>query len=119
LREHFAAQEAFRLVAISYPPGGMGDDVPLLRQETATLLKRLDLELPTYYDPDQRTLAAVDQLIGFEGFPTSVLLDRQGVVRAVWVGYRSGLEVEIQRLVEKTLSETEGEKHHGDTEIKR
>ena len=63
LRKRFAGQEAFRLVAISYPPLGQGDDLESLREETAALLKRLNLDLPTYYDPDDMTRAAVDQVI--------------------------------------------------------
>ena len=104
LRQRFAGQEAFRLVAISYPPLGQGDDLQSLREETAALLKRLNLDLPTYWDPDNETRTAVDQLIpdavheisGVSLFPLTVLLDRQGVIRAVWVGYRPGVETEIE-----------------------
>lgn len=110
LQKRFAGQQAFRLVAISYPQMGQSDDVQSLHEETASLLKRLKLDLPTYYDPDNMTQAAVDQAIGFEGFPTTVLLDRRGVVRAVWDGYRSGVETEIERYVDKMLSETDNER---------
>ena len=61
LRQRFAGQEAFRLVAISYPPLGQGDDLQSLREETAALLKRLNLDLPTYWDPDNQTRTAMDQ----------------------------------------------------------
>jgi cytochrome c biogenesis protein CcmG, thiol:disulfide interchange protein DsbE len=107
LQKRFAGQQAFRLVAISYPQLGQGDDLQSLREETASLLKRLKLDLPTYCDPDDMTRAAVDQVIGFEGFPTTVLLDRYGVIRAVWSGYRPGVETEIERYVDKILSETD------------
>jgi cytochrome c biogenesis protein CcmG, thiol:disulfide interchange protein DsbE len=105
LRQRFAGHEAFRLLAISYPAGGQGNDLVSLREETAALLKRLDLDLPTYCDPDDKTRAAVDQLIRFEGFPTSVLLDRRGVIRAVWVGYWPGAETEMEHFIDKLLSE--------------
>ena len=107
LRQRFAGQEAFRLAAISYPPGGQDGDAESLREETETLLKRLNLDLPTYSDPGDRTRAAVDQVVGFEGFPTTLLLDRHGVIRAVWVGYRPGVETEMERYVDKALSEIE------------
>lgn len=105
LRKRFAGQEAFQLVAISYPQLGQGDDLQSLREETASLLKRQKIDLPTYYDPDDMTRAAVDRVIGFEGFPTTVLLDRNGVIRAIWAGYRPGLETEVELYVDKVLGE--------------
>lgn len=107
LQKRFAGQQAFRLVAISYPPFGQADDLQSLREETASLLKRMKLDLPTYSDPNDMTRAAVDQVIGFEGYPTTVLLDRHGVIRAVWAGYRPGVETEIERYVDKILSEAD------------
>ena len=91
------------------PSGGQGDDRQSLREDTEELLKRLNLDLPTYCDPGSKTLSAVDQLIGFSGYPTSVLLDRHGVVRDVWVGYRPGVETEMERRVDEVLSEKKTE----------
>ena len=107
LHKHFAGQAAVRLVAISYPPGGFGGDLKSLAEETASLLKELNLDLPTYCDPDSETLAAVDRLIGFEGFPTTLLVDRRGVIRKIWVGYGPGVEKEMKENVGKLLAETE------------
>jgi cytochrome c biogenesis protein CcmG/thiol:disulfide interchange protein DsbE len=105
LAKRFADRMDFRLAAISYPPGGQPGDVQVLRDDTVRVLKELGLELSVYYDPDSASVIAIDPLIGFQGFPTSVLLDRQGVIRAVWVGYRSGIEDEIEQQVDKLLSE--------------
>ena len=113
LHEHFAGQGTFRLVAISYPPGGRGDDLQSLHEETATLLTELGLDLPTYSDPNSKTLTAVDRLIGFQGFPTTILLDQHGVIRAIWVGYQPGMETEIEQYVDKLLSETDGNDKDG------
>ncbi len=105
LQKRFSGQAAFRLVSISYPPQGQGNDWESLREETAALLKKLNLELPTYYDADNTTLSAVDRAIGFQGMPTTLLLDRQGIIRAVWIGYRPGVEAEIELYVDKILGE--------------
>jgi thiol-disulfide isomerase/thioredoxin len=112
LRQRFTGQEDFRLVSISYPSVGQGDDLQSLREETAELLKRLDLDLPVYWDPDNATRSFADQIIPDAGdngsvFPLTVLLDRRGTVRAVWIGYRLGTETEIERYVDKVLGETE------------
>ena len=50
LRERYAGREAFRLLAVSCPAAGEPDDVQSLREDTEALLKRLHLDLPTYYD---------------------------------------------------------------------
>jgi thiol-disulfide isomerase/thioredoxin len=104
LQKRFAGRRDFRLVAIGYPPGGQLGDVKSLRDDASDLLKRLDLDLPTYYDADNATLMAMDRLIGFRGFPTTVLLDRQGVIRAIWVGYSPGVETKIEQQIDALLS---------------
>jgi thiol-disulfide isomerase/thioredoxin len=120
LRRRFAGQEAFRLVVVSYPPSGQGDDLQSLREETEGLLKRLNLDLPVYRDPDNMTRTAVDRLIpdaldkisGVSLFPLTVLLDRRGTIRAIWIGYRPGVETEIERYVDRVLSEEDGIAKH-------
>jgi len=118
LRQRYAGQEAFRLRAVSCPAGGQADDVQSLQEDTAALLKRLGLDLPTYYDPDGGTQYALGNLIDLEAYPTTVLLDRRGVIRAVWVGYRPGVETEMERYIGTILDEDNKspEKHHGATE---
>jgi thiol-disulfide isomerase/thioredoxin len=105
LRQRFAGQEAFRLLAVSCPPGGQADDVQSLQEDTAALLKRLGLDLPTYYDPGDATQTALGSVIDFEGYPTTVLLDRHGVIRAVWAGFRPGVETEMERFISTLLDE--------------
>jgi cytochrome c biogenesis protein CcmG, thiol:disulfide interchange protein DsbE len=105
LAKRLADRKDFVLAAISYPPGGQLGDVKLLREDTTELLKRLDLDLPTYVDSENATLTAADQIIGFQGFPSTLLLDRQGVIRAVWVGYMPGVETEIEQQIDKLLEQ--------------
>lgn len=105
LAKRFAGHQAFQLLAVSCPAGGVPDDVKSLEEETAELLKKLGLSIPTYHDPNEATRRAVDKLIDFQGFPTTLLLDRAGVIRAIWVGYHPGLETEIEAHVGKLLSE--------------
>lgn len=107
LQERYAGQKAFRLLAVSYPPRGQPDDFVSLRDETAALLGRLKIDMPTYFDPNARTLADAARLTGLPGFPTSVLLDRRGVVRAVWIGYRPGVETEMEQWIGDLLDENE------------
>jgi cytochrome c biogenesis protein CcmG, thiol:disulfide interchange protein DsbE len=105
LRQRYAGREAFRLLAVSCPAAGQPDDRQSLRETTAALLKRLNVDLPTYYDPDAATRNALDRAIGFDGYPTTLLLDRKGTIRAVWVGYWPGVETEMERLIGALLEE--------------
>jgi len=104
LRQRFAGQKAFQLLAVSCPSVG-DDDAASLKEETAAFLKRMKLDLPTFHDPDQTTLDKISPVIAFDGFPTTLLLDRHGVIRAVWVGYWSGIEAEMERHVGMVLDE--------------
>jgi thiol-disulfide isomerase/thioredoxin len=107
LRNRYAAQETFRLLAVSCPAGGQADDVQSLRENTEELLNKLSLDLPTYYDPDEKTRAAVDEAIAAADrlFPLTLLLDGKGVIRAVWLGYRAGVETEMERYIGMVLEE--------------
>jgi thiol-disulfide isomerase/thioredoxin len=111
LRQRVSGQKAFRLVAVSCPSVGQRDDWESLHDETASLLKRLDLNLPTHFDPDYTTLMNVSQLLNLRQplFPTTLLLDRHGVIRAVWIGYRRGAETEMERHIDRLLGEVEKE----------
>ena len=118
LVKRYAGREAFRLLAVSCPAAGQVDDVQSLQENTASLLKQLKLDMPTYYDPDEGTQYALGNLIVFEGYPTTVLLDRRGVIRAVWAGYRPGMETEMERHIGTLLDEETKppEEHHGAAE---
>jgi thiol-disulfide isomerase/thioredoxin len=115
LRQRFSGQKAFRLLSVSYPVMGQGDDLQSLRENTETLLKRLGVDMPVYWDPDDATRTALNQVVpdamdagsGISLFPTTVLLDRHGLIRAVWIGYRPGVETEMERYVDQVLSEEE------------
>ncbi len=108
LQKRYAGQKAFLLLAVSCPPTGRGDDVESLREETAGLLEQLDLDLPTYYDPHSTTQNYLGGLINSRDFPATLLLDRGGVIRAVWVGYRPGLETEMERYIGMILDKESG-----------
>lgn len=107
LMKRFEGHKEFQLLAVSYPAGGSPDDIDSLREETAATLKRLGVDIPTYCDPRLEVRNELDRMIGFDGFPTSVLIDRGGVIRAVWVGYWPGMETEVERQVGMLLEEDE------------
>ena len=56
-------------------------------------------------------LMSLVDMDGF-GYPTTVLLDRSGIIRAVWVGYIPGSEREMETVVSKLLAEMSSESSH-------
>jgi cytochrome c biogenesis protein CcmG, thiol:disulfide interchange protein DsbE len=82
--------------------------VAAVRDETAAFLKSRSTTMPTYIDVDgvsRQTLAGV---IGMQGmaYPTTVILDRAGIIRGVWVGFDSGDQQQMEQLISKLLMET-------------
>lgn len=101
LGKELAGEPRFRLVAVS-----CGSDVESeLREETASFLREAGAELAIYWDPDHKARTAVEHTIGFEGYPTTLVLDAQGVIRGVFVGYTPGDEAALESLVRKLLAE--------------
>jgi cytochrome c biogenesis protein CcmG/thiol:disulfide interchange protein DsbE len=97
-----------RVLAVSCAAGlgpGMQEDVRKLKEETEATLAERNVDLPTYADPRSIARAAVDAVAGFDGYPTTLILDRQGVIRGVWVGYTPAAERQMQRLIEQLLAE--------------
>lgn len=92
----------FRFVSVSYSHAP-GD--PQLRTQTAAFLKSQQFELPVHQDPQ---FAAAQSLLKLTGdpnfsFPTTVLVDQQGVIRSIWVGYRPGIAKEMRQRIAELL----------------
>ena len=104
MAEQWRERDDFRLLAVSCWGDG-NEELEPLRYETREYLAGRGLKLPTYADTSRATRRSVQSLGGFEGYPTTVLLDRQGIVRAVWTGYWPGLETRVRQVVESLLAE--------------
>jgi len=105
LRRDFAARQDFRLLAVSCPQGD--ESLAVLKDQTRQFLAEKKIELPTYADPDGATRRAVGMALGdvdLRSLPTTILLDRDGIIRAVWVGYESGVEDDMHAAIEQVLA---------------
>lgn len=105
LEKKYGPREGFELLAVSCAADG-NDEIVSLRSETLAYLENNGLKLPTYADPGAQTRSALQLTIGFEGYPTTVLFDRRGTVRGVWVGYQRGYERQMDGLIEQVLGES-------------
>lgn len=105
LRETLAKERQFRFVSVTAMPGEDEEDLVKL---TKTYLQSQKYDLPVYRDSQQTTrdeLKELNQASDFP-FPTTILLDEKGVIRAVWVGYSQGVGEQMQELIETLLKES-------------
>lgn len=94
----------FRLVLVSCS-SRPDDDQTELAVQSREMLAALGTRQPVYGDPDlsnRRSLVKAASLDGF-GYPTTVLLDQEGVLRGLWIGYLDGQETEIAEAIDRLL----------------
>jgi thiol-disulfide isomerase/thioredoxin len=103
LERSFRDAPDFKLLAVSV---GNGEAPQELRANTLEFLKHTGAEnFVTYTDPDSVTMAAVSDALHSGGFvfPTTIVVDREGIIRALWRGYRPGVEGEMAAAVDRWL----------------
>jgi cytochrome c biogenesis protein CcmG, thiol:disulfide interchange protein DsbE len=96
-------QDGFRLLAVSC--GRDHEDLEDLRAKTAALFKRESIDMPVYADMGFVTRGALDKLEPFTSYPTTVVLDRRGVVRDKWVGFDRDMPRDLEQLIQRLLAE--------------
>jgi thiol-disulfide isomerase/thioredoxin len=84
---------------------GGGEDLKSLRDQTAAFLKQEKADLPMYFDPSGATRRAVSEAVGFSGYPTTLVIDATGKIRATWVGYMTGREIEMDQMIAELVHE--------------
>ena len=95
-----------RVLAVSCGSSGRDpvSSLPDLQMDTAQMLETMHIDMPVYADPDIQTRRAVNDTVGFDGYPTTLVLDSKGIIRGVWTGYAPGEENDVAQLVERLLS---------------
>ncbi len=83
------------------------EDVAAVREVTAKFLQAKGTTMPTFIDADGASRATLAGILGRAslGYPTTLLLDRTGAIRAIWEGYQSGYEGQMEKLVSQLLNE--------------
>ena len=103
LEKHFRGQKDFQFLSVSCS-GSSGSDLEM-QASTAAFLKDKQAGFPAYRDPFEKSrnhLAARVRLGGF-GYPTTVLLDRQGTIRALWIGFQQGDQTTMREVIDAEL----------------
>jgi len=103
IERHFRGSPDFQFFSIASNANPF--DATGLAESTAHFLKQRQADFPTYRDPQAETTRALIHTAKLEnfGYPTTVLLDRQGTIRGIWMGFTPGDERQIERAVELAL----------------
>lgn len=96
----FADEPDFRLLAVCTDRGA----VDRVRPMAEATLAELDVKLPNHADPEWTTRRAFDRVAGFDALPTTFVLDGDGIIRGVWLGYSPSAADEMERLVRELLA---------------
>ena len=104
LREALAKEDRFHFVSVTATPTEDESDLVKL---TKTYLQTQKYDLPVYRDSEHTSRNELQDLNKSRDFPfpTTVLLDQQGVIRAWWTGYSPGVSEQMRELIEKLLKE--------------
>jgi len=106
IEREFNGRSAFCVLSVSCGrERNWKENLGKLRDDTNRLLDENNLTLNTYADPSGVSRKAVDTAIGFDGYPTTLVLNRLGQISGVWVGYRPGIEHEIELRVAELLAD--------------
>ena len=94
----------FRFVSVTATPSE--DDEDLVKM-TKTYLQTQKYDLPVYRDSQLTTRDELKELNKSRDFPfpTTILLDQKGMIRAWWTGYSPGVSEQMRELIEKLLKE--------------
>jgi len=110
IEQQNSGHQDFQLVLLTYAGGFRSgqpylQNVDSLRSQTQHFLTGKDWTVRTHYDPNGRSLAAIDQLVGIRGVPLTLVVDRNRTVRGVWRGYSRSSVREMENLVIELLEE--------------
>lgn len=97
----------FRFLSVSCGGNAANEVRDELESNTTAFLRSANADISTYFDQNgasRKSLIEAAKLHEF-GYPATVLLDRQGVIRALWMGYDPAFEREMEEVVRKVLAE--------------
>ncbi|MCQ3829002.1 TlpA family protein disulfide reductase [Microbulbifer elongatus] len=87
-----------------YEPVGFqvwGVNVDANPQDAQAMLNKIPVDFPVLFD----SKSDVSKLFGVEAMPSSVFIDRDGNVRYVHKGYRTGDEAEYKKIIKELIRE--------------
>ena len=106
--DRFRDRQDFRLLTVTCGRYQEGEKLDRLERTTQQFLDSRKIVVPVYADIGGATRRAVGMAIagevGLSSYPTTILLDKNSIIRAVWIGYMPGSEEEMQLEIERLLA---------------
>lgn len=104
LAAEFQGNDEVAIVSVS-SSGGPEYDLDDLRQKTEAFLEDFSAPIPTYSDPAAMTRGQIALLLsnGSLGYPTTLLVDRDGKIIHSMEGYLEGEMAELGRMIHLRL----------------
>lgn len=105
IEKKYRERDDVRILLVSHS-GGHGMTLEELEADTRGILLKEQADPPIYQDEDADTIQAVVESAQLEdlAFPTTLLIDRQGKIRAVWTGYMPQFVKEMGDVIEQQLA---------------
>ncbi len=104
LEKKYRGRKDFRLLAVSCGAGyDKENELSGIRIQTQAFIDQRGVDMPIYLDPDFQTRSVVEKTVGWQGYPTTLLLDRNHRIQKAWVGAagKSKFEAAIDELLNK------------------
>lgn len=104
LAAKFSGNSEVAIISVSCSPGPEYD-LDELRSQTEAFISAYDTPIPTYSDPAAMTREQVALILpnGSMGYPTTLLIDREGKVLELLNGYLPGDMEKLSRSIERRL----------------
>lgn len=85
--------------------GGSGQEVDELREETRDTMRNFKANVPIYHDESNAAKQAVMESTSMPdfAFPTTIVIDGEGIIRGVWQGYQHDFVKEMGDVIEESL----------------
>ena len=107
LQQKFAEDATFKLITVSCGTNAESEDLAQLRIDTAHYLHEQQLQVPTFVDPGGRTRQAIVESAGLQStgvtYPLNLVVDRDGIIRGLWMGFKPGVENDIAETIDSLL----------------
>ena len=104
LAESYRSDDRFQLISVACAAGGQSESDVAFRRDLAEFLDGKEIPFDIFVDRTavvRRRLASDTN--GRFGYPTTLLIDEDGVVRAVWEGYQPGTETEMKTSIDRLI----------------
>jgi thiol-disulfide isomerase/thioredoxin len=108
LANAFDGLASVRVLAVSCGPPGQTEQRDPLWNATRDYLTGRQMKIPIYTDLGGVTRRSVGLILSGElslqAYPTTILLDQEAKIRAVWIGFAPGNEIQMRREIERLLA---------------